>query len=186
MDKMSMKREADLLEGIRLAELQLEKTKNFECSWDNENDVALLKSDKRTKMRVELLDKLVPKRLCMLCDQRFLNLQSWIVVKETAVCRSCFFRRLARNASEVLAKNIIGVELFGESATVIRYPLNRRVLIERRKAIGVSAAEFARLAGWSRSYQRKLESITASVGIDTKEVIETVFLENEEKGKNNV
>lgn len=175
---MDMQREKDLLEGIRIAEEQLERTKNFECDWNNENDVAEYKSGKRTEERAELLDSLVPKRNCMLCDQRFLNLRSWVVVKQTAVCRSCFFRRLLRERMEPLGKTTIGRKLFGEPIMLVRYPLNQRVLIELRKRAGLSSIEFSRLAGWSRSYQRKLESAaTVSVGIDTKEVLVTVFLE---------
>lgn len=173
---MNMKREADIIEGIRLAEAEFDRHRSYECEWAEENDRKLFYTDQRSVKRQEELDSIVPHRTCESCSKRHLDSRSWVVIKQTAICRSCFFRRLIKERTSLLVHKPKG-KLFGKEVVIVRYPLNGEELIKQRKAFKLSSYEFARLAGWSRSYQRKLEGETVSISKDTKEVIETVLRE---------
>lgn len=179
-------KEKDILEGIRKAEEKLLKTIQLECDWSSLEDRNERSSDKRLEDRDRVLNELVPNRICKECSKTYLKNRSWIVNNDRAICRSCFFRQRIAERMSKLSERCLGKDLFSEPQIFVRYALNKQRMMDLRKGAGMSISEFARRAGWSRSYQRKLESdLVSTVTEDTKETILSVFREVGEEDGNN-
>ena len=69
-----------------------------------------------------------------------------------AACRSCF-QRLYPDPRKVVTMD---ARIFPKSET--RFTVDAASLLSAIAKTGLSTREFARRAGWSRSYQRKLEA----------------------------
>lgn len=167
------------LDDLRSAEEELLRQITTECDWSNPEDIAAYRAERRRHVRETLLERLVPDRRCPSCGQKRMRSRSWVVMRaeDFVVCRACFFR--ANSSVEREEGKPKRGEVFGAKMTEIRYPLSGEEFRRRREAI-CGEREFARRAGWSRAYQRRLESgRVKTVSEATKEVIETVFEEVE-------
>lgn len=187
----SFQNEADILQGIKDAEDQLQRMITKECDWTDPEDRRGTRTDQRAAIRREELDHIAPERICPRCENRFLRSRSWVVVgtkshteKRIAICRTCFFRlQMSEKVHRLRDLMEFNEGLFSEPVSFLRFGLNGARLVELRFAVGMGAAEFARRAGWSRSYQRKLEQSTISVSEETKEVVLQVLRESGEVGE---
>ena len=132
---------------------QKEREKNrkdaVRCDWDNPDDVAALRSIDTADRRIALLNKLVPDRVCSKCKE--FNEGHWVIIsKRKIICRSCHFMR-DRVIEPVETKKAV-------FRAVERYVIDSKLLFVIRKQSGVSQRHLAALAGWSRSYQQRLEN----------------------------
>ena len=178
---MSMFEDAKaILAGEAKARAELEKELARKCDWDDAEDVQLHRSEERMRERLALLEKLVPKRICVRCGSGpFPDSRSWVInkSKKVAVCRRCFSTPPARLVVLDFTK------LFGDAE--VRYPLDGRVLVRMRESMGLTQSKFAELAGWSRVYQHKLEGdCVHTVSSEVAEVIVQVLREMSSKDVN--
>jgi len=163
-----MKQEAKILADVERQEAKIGKWRK--CDWEDVDDVKEYHRYERQKKREAVLNRLVKNRVCPCCKSVRLSPRSWVVSKDEkkAVCRSCFHSGVADKKDGGGA----GVKrnLFGD--TTVRYAFDGFELSCVREAIGVSAAVFARRAGWKAVYQWKLESgKVKSVTLETAEVL---------------
>ena len=57
-----------------------------------------------------------------------------------------------------------------------RYAVDSRAIVDARKAVGMTQSEFARVCGWSASYQWRLKNDRVdSVSEGTKNIVENAF-----------
>jgi len=161
------------LHDLHIAEEEWERLLQSRCDWDDPEDVSHYRSTSRFQLRMDTLEKLVPSRVCPRCRHLKLKSRSWVLSKsrKAIICRSCFFRSFpVRN--EVITMDVV---LFPEIIT--RFSIDRKALLRARLRSGLSVREFARRAGWSEGYQRKLESSTSSVSEETAKTLLQVLRE---------
>jgi len=155
---------------------QYERELGKKCDWENPEDVALHKHEMRFADRVDLLNLLVPNRICPLCEKLRISSRSWVIKidKKLAICRSCF----QRNIPDKKVKRMeISRSLF--SNITYRFDIDAFGLQAAREEANISEWEFARRMGWSHSYQCKIESgQVKTVDLITAESILGVFREN--------
>ena len=145
---------ARLLEkSQREAERRLAREMATKCDWDDPDDVSVYRSATRLHERQGLLDLIVPTRICPECEHLMLSSRSWVINKKrtAAVCRSCFFRAFGVKGRE----SNMDVTIFPSFEK--SFLLDKNALRRSRLGTGMSIREFARRAGWSRSYQERLE-----------------------------
>lgn len=144
------------------------------CDWSNPEDYAEYKSDKYLSKRLAVLDNLVPTRRCPACSDIKLSSREWVVNadKTAAMCRKCFHGQKT-NPTE---QQTMDIAIFPQ--TITRYRLDRDALTRARCAAGLSPGAFARRAGWSLTYQRRLEENVETVDADKVTVILTVLKES--------
>lgn len=143
------------------------------CDWEDPEDVALYLQEKYLAKRLAVLNELVPTRICPECKQLRLSSREWVVRKDRkgALCRRCFHG--AENKPG--AKQLLNLVLFPKVVT--RYKLDGGALTQARAKTGLSVRAFAHKAGWSLSYQRKLEDISETINEDNAKAIITVLQE---------
>ena len=153
---------------------QYEKKLGKKCDWDNPEDVALYKHTLRFSKRVELLDKYVPKRICPICQSHRVSPRSWVMNEflKLFICRSCFYGdKIAKTNNPIINRTLF-------SNVQYRYDINHFDLKAAREEAGINEYKFAERMGWSRNYQRKIESgQVKSVDLITAESILGVFRE---------
>lgn len=166
MDNLSV-----ILEEIAKAEAAYLADCNRKCDWDDPVDVRAYRQEERSRIRNEILDRVIPTRKCPCCSQLKLESSSWVISAncKKAICRSCYFRKWP-------VKTVNSPErLFVEER---RFAVDGLTVKKLREAIGVSNREFARRAGWSRTYQGRLEKGEfRTVSNDTASTILKVFEE---------
>lgn len=116
-----------------------------------------------------LLEKLTKGFRCPKCKKIIVNLRSWMINrrKTKALCRSCYHR--VKHNPKRKEHLHMDIEIFEEES---RYKLSPNHLIAARNETGLTQKEFALQAGWSRSYQSKLEGgMFLTVSTDTRAVI---------------
>jgi len=158
----------DLLEGLRLAENYYSVERFKKCDWDDPDDVSLYKSQKRIARRDETILRLCPDKRCPSCGRIVLQSARWVISKDRnkVICKSCHQRLMNNKAPD-------SVEVFEYSIfTPERYSINPQLLVQAREMSGLSLREFARRAGWGRSYQQKIEDGTIkTVSIDVVNIL---------------
>lgn len=150
------------------------KEREAKCDWGDPTDVLFYLAELRHTERNRVLDSLVPKRICPSCGAVKCLSKSWVVSKDKkrAICRSCYMRKVPCKDLDETSK--IPHSIFGEAE--IRYKFDGTKFALARVYAEISAREFASFAGWSQSYQYKLESgKVASVNAETAETIMEVF-----------
>jgi len=147
------------------------KLKINKVEWGDPAEVAFHLQKMRLEDRLSLLNQIVPKRICPICECIKINTSSWVVSKDhtKAICRSCFQRKLPDKDLDKSSK--LDCKLF--AGMKIRYVLSHSEITRARFIIRISANEFARQAGWTATYQYKLED--GSVKSITSEVAETIL-----------
>lgn len=109
-------------------------------------------SETRHRRRVERKMRRVPRdRRCPLCKKVKASLRRW---SRRGTCLSCARKQTMDRRVAEIRYTVVGVEL-------------RR----QRRRLGVTQVEFAAAAGWSQSYQSKLEGGTTIVSESTLNVI---------------
>jgi len=149
-----MSEEREILDAIAKAEAQEQRDILRRCDWEDPADVALLRSSDRLAARMRAIRRLCQGMRCPGCGDIVLRSRSWVLRNdgESAVCRSCFFRMRERGEKKVtIASSLVSFE-------EVRYHIEPHTLVLAREAAGIPQAEFARRAGWSRGWQRKLEA----------------------------
>jgi len=132
-----------------------------ECNWKDPEDIAEIRRVKAIRRR---MSKVPQDGLCPLCGRPVVFSGSW-VLKGDPCCRSCYHRRV-KTTLETFNKDMILAEH-------VRYEMDHEVLVEARTFAGLSQREFAKQAGWTRSYQRKLE--TGGFQTVTDETMDVIF-----------
>lgn len=140
------------------------------ADWDDPEDVALYRSELRIQKRTAIINEKAPDGCCPVCKQKT-HIRSWVIKRggSEVVCRSCFHAGMTPERVDINS-------IFAEPQ--VRYRLDYRAFTQSRKSLGISGRKFARLAGWSQSYQSKLESGSIeTVSEDTADTIVTVIRE---------
>ena len=133
---------ADILAGIERAQDRLRTDLERACDWENPEDVALYKKEKREGDRRALLDRLVPERRCR-CGVVVEQLSAWVINKSKtlAMCRSCY------HSIEATDRPADVSVIFHKP--VVRYGYDGSAISLARQALGVGRRRFAILAGWT-------------------------------------
>ncbi len=160
---------ADILEGVAMAEAEKKRRDATACSWEDPLDVAFYRSQKNRAEREALIKKINPKFICPVCVTPEFNIQAWVVSNDRnkTMCRSCW-NKLQKQMAR--GKKIIQQRLFTE---VKRYEMDFGLLVEIRKSIPCSGREFARLAGWSHTYQKQIEE--GGIKTVSEETMSTIY-----------
>lgn len=148
----------------------LEKAEELpSTNWDDPEDVA----EYRRKQRQVFREQHIPHdRKCPSCGLVVANLRSWVLSAGKPICRSCF-----HSNSKKKGRSRVDAKIFSDPE--LRFPVNRAALISARQIAGLSKSEFAKKAGWSRSWQQKLENGSAkTVSEETVDVIMEVLSEH--------
>ncbi len=135
----------------------------------NAEERAFDRKRKRVKRRWAIINRHTRGRKCPQCKQVVLNVSSWVILfkKRIVLCKSCHYRNLSNPRRETEMK--MNVQIFTK---LNRYELSPNHLIQARNEAVLTQAEFARLAGWTRSYQSRLETgISKTVSEETRNVI---------------
>lgn len=145
------KRLAELARASAAYERECEK----ECDWDDPADRAFHLREKRMEKRLDTLNRLVPTRICPVCQRLAVPSRSWVVNRraDKAVCRRCFF---SRGFGRTNVRQTLSVKLFPKETTT--YTLDKDSFLTAMRKSGLSHREFARRVGWAQSYQQKLAS----------------------------
>lgn len=146
-------------------------SREAKCDWDDPTDVAEYRREARSVAREEVLDLIVPKRICPECGIVRPLSRSWVLNKRknAALCRSCYQRRFCPE------EKYFDRRIF---EPITRQRIDGQVLAEVRESLGMTKTEFARRAGWTRQYQTRLEDgDTSSVTSETALVCITVIQE---------
>jgi hypothetical protein len=161
----------DILEGQKAAEAVFAKQMRSDAvDWDDPFNFSEYYAIKNFQKRKDLIDSMCPTHICPFCNKLVLSYRSWVISKDRKkiCCRRCFHTGMI-----VTAKKIIDCRsrrIFG--AHVPRVEFDGHQLICAREMIGIKASAFAHQAGWSASYQQKLENGTVkSVTLSVAETI---------------
>ncbi len=148
------------------------KQRKTKCDWDNECDIALYKSQKYTTEKSDVLNKLVPKRLCPVCGAGpLLKSKQWVMNKSKTkvICRSCY------HSDNLTTKLSVELPVIFQPYEM-RFKIDGQALCQARVNLGWPMKRFADVVGWSCTYQRKLErGDVVSVGQDTMDSIMRVL-----------
>lgn len=166
------KRVRKQLDDAERAERAHEREIRRKCDWEDPEDVAAYRQEKHAETRLAVLNELVPTRVCPgPCGQLRLSSREWVVSKDrrAAMCRRCFHNRYSKPGGV----QVLDLTLF--PTVVTRYKLDGEALTRARAATKLSVRAFAHKAGWSLSYQRKLEAAAETVNEANAKTIITVL-----------
>lgn len=145
-------------EQKRLEEAQrkFERHKNRKCDWDDPRDVVAYRREKARQRRMMILDRHVKDRVCPSCKAKILEPSRWAVIQYEdgelhVICRSCQYAAKLRKDHIPMPDDTWFVD---EYRVIIDY----RYIIARRNGLKLTAKEVAKLAGWSKQRQSKIES----------------------------
>ena len=144
-----------ILDAVEKAEQDKIRRELVQCDWDDPLDIALYKRQTRAGTRIAVLKRLVPKRICPVCGRLKPDSRAWVVNKKgtEAICRSCFHQNFPDpKVDDVTIKR----KIFG--IPEVRYTIDGFALSAAREEAGIGKRLFARDAGWTLSYQMKLEA----------------------------
>jgi DNA-binding XRE family transcriptional regulator len=164
-----------ILDEAKRIEQYEERRRSRKCDWKDLADVAEYRKDQRYEEREKIILSVAPDRKCPSCSRLVMELSRWVVSKseKSACCRSCWDRNKKSQAIEKPKQ--FSRLIFRPD---IRCSIDRLAFLAAREEAGLTQSEFARRAGWSRSYQRKIEDgIVATVTVDTAETILVVLSE---------
>lgn len=161
-------KEKNILKGIEKAESVEKRSVNKICDWADDQERAILRSDKQMSERKKQLDIIVPTRVCPSCKNKIFHDSYWVVVDNLAWCRSCFHSNHKVVDGEVrgsiITKVIFRVEYDGWKIKTLRHKM------------GVGAYAFSLKCGWTKGYQEQIECNTQkSLSLETINKIIQVF-----------
>ncbi len=139
---------------ISIADQQYRKDVHAKTDGSSE-DRADLRKEKVRQRRWRTIDRNTKGRRCPQCRQIILKMSSWIInrKKRVILCKSCYYSKM---------NNPLREEEFHLTITIFesenRYKIYPNELIQARTEANLTQARFAKVAGWTRSYQAKLES----------------------------
>lgn len=143
--------EKSTLDGLTMADKQLDKDRNNGCDWKNDQEKALYLAEQHAKERCKRLDRLVPNRICPMCKRKVWMDRMWVITKSSqAFCRSCYYSRVNNDKDVVVVGGFLGEVL-------VRFEIDGWKLRAMRIKSGVGATAFADRMGWSRTYLYRLE-----------------------------
>jgi hypothetical protein len=177
----SFKSSKSTLQGVEDAERALVVELRKKCDWDIPEDRAFHMSESRRIERKERLFRLLGGHwICPYCRRSRWRQEEYVIItRETGdqfvSCRSCATTGATRARKEIAQDTLGSMEIFPKAE--IRYTIDGWELSRARSIVGLTLRSFADLAGWSISYQRKLEGPARSVLADTAEAILRVFSE---------
>ena len=129
----------------------LEREIRRKADWFDPEDVAAWKKMERRKHRDRVLDRLLGKeRRCPRCGEQKIGPRQWVKQrgKDRIICRSCFQKLTPKSA---------GFMVPSFARMVKYYVFDVEIFLQARVDSGLTMKEFARRAGWSYTYQRKIE-----------------------------
>jgi len=172
---MAEKSEQNIFAEARIRLDEIERIYEQKCDWQDPEDVAFYKHERRLNERIEVLSKIAPSRVCPGCGEFRASHRSWVISLDgkKALCRSCFSRAVYKSTTglQIASQAVVcRKEIF--PVRELRYCIDPFYLCQIREELGISRKEFATRCGWHVSYQRKLESgIIKTVGLDNAEVL---------------
>ena len=92
------------------------------------------------------------------------------------VCQTCW-KAERRRIKEGRPPMEINIDELAKEIVIRRFAVNGIALAASRTALGMTAAQFARKAGWSRSYQTRIENELADIPEGTWDTIKQVLQE---------
>lgn len=147
--------------SLEQAQMRLRREMAKKCDWQDAEDVALYRRDKRRKLRQVQLDLLVPQRRCPCCNEIRLGPKQWVVnADQTVICCLSCYREAMPARGEIVSVKEEYAHIF---RPVIRYEIDGHKLRELRIKLGISMSALGKRCGWSAAFQLKLEEKTASV-----------------------
>ena len=169
-----------VLEAVEKAEAELVREMKRKCDWDEPNDRAIHISQERNKQRMIVIRRLAPDGRCPTCRRVRRKSAEWVILKredETRFisCRSCCTTAKSRAEAEELADRLGAIEAFPSAE--VRVTVDGFQLARARSLCGLTYKAFAEKAGWSVSYQRKLEGPARTVSLETAQTCLQVLRE---------
>lgn len=165
------KQAKEILDGQKTAERIHEKEiRSDAIDWDDPFGVSEYYAIKNFQKRKDTIDAMVPTHICPFCNKLVLSYRSWVISKDrkSICCRKCFHTGMVVTGRKIIDAR--GRKIFG--AHIPRVEFDGFQLICARELIGIKASAFAHMAGWSTSYQQKLENGTVkSVSLNVAEII---------------
>ena len=166
-------------EGVEAAEAALVRELRRKCDWDDPEDRAFHQRQRRSGDRLRSLKALGFSGRCPYCKRGRVARRMVIITCEggekIVACRSCAVDAKRTAEREELADQVGSLEVFPTAE--IRFTVDGVALARARSFAGLSCRGFAQLAGWTASYQRKLEGPVRSVKREVAETILTVLVE---------
>lgn len=161
------KKHKDLLEGLDKAESAEKDLRNRKADWSDKEDVNTYTRGKRLHKR---LKRIPMNRICPSCRRLVVNPGSWCI-RGIVQCRMCRHKP-AMNIKDVQR---VKSKVF---SPIIRYEIYGGQLIRTRGLLGINRKKFSILAGWSVTYQQKIETELVTVNVDTFDTICIVIKES--------
>ncbi len=157
-----------ILDGFKTAEDHEKRRALNKCEWYDPRD----KSAYLSSLRLAEKEKQIPKdKVCPACGSVIVSPRSWVISKDKkrACCRSCYFSGVLKGGDKEISPRKIFTNV------EIRVKIDGYQLKALRDAKGLKLAAFARVAGWTTTYQYKLETQVKTVKLETAEtIIETL------------
>lgn len=171
-----------VLKGEELAERDLTRDLKRLCDWDQPTDRAHHMSEARKRQRRADLRVLLGGKLrCPYCKRTRAKLSEWVILKKKhstqriAACRSCSTQAIEELDTEERRTQVGEIELFPSAE--VRFAVDGFALARVRTICGLTLRSFSDLAGWSVSYQRKIEGPTRTISQENANVILRVLRE---------
>ena len=176
----SYSKDRQVLEAVEKAEAELVREMKRKCDWDEPNDRAIHLSRERNRQRMIVIKRLAPDSRCPTCLRIRRTSAEWVVLQREdgskfISCRSCCTTAKSRADAEELADRIGSIEMF--PGAEVRVTVDGFQLARARSLCGLTFKAFADKAGWSASYQRKLEGPARTVSLETAQTCLQVIRE---------
>lgn len=145
----------DAIAGLAQAEAEKARHDKELCSWEDPSDVAFYRSEKKQRERERMIRRVSPKMNCPMCKEVEPNIRQWIVSRDRSrtMCRKCFYKLQHNPPPSGKIKTMLPLAKHEP-----RFIVDDELLTDLIDKTGISSRHFARLAGWSASYQQKLEN----------------------------
>ena len=164
--------------GHDKAQKAKEKEVAAEYTWNDAEDAALNRKLNRKANRIDELNRLVPKRICRVCDSVKIH---WVINRRhtMAICKSCWtkLRIDKRMEEDVKHQQDAGIMFVSKE---MRYRIDGAAIFASRTMVNLRRSEFAKRAGWSAAWQQKIE--TGNVITVSKETAEVILQVLSEEG----
>lgn len=173
----------EALAAISWAEEYRERKYRQDVEWEDQEDRQEYFRGRRRGKRWAFLFKVAPELKCPSCNELKIRSREWVIFEEKegrrkvkkAECRSCHWLKMF--ASEK-GKECIKLPFSIFEVAEVRFKFDNVALRKAIAKMGISGSEFARRAGWSRGWQRKLEDgLPQTVNDKTMEAILNVLVD---------
>ena len=105
------------------------------ADWDDPEDKLLYYREKKKDERLKTLDRLVPKRVCSICEGMFIDLKDWVISQDRtkALCRSCFYRCVSSNEDDDPEEVRLNIKMFEYNIERSKYWLKSNYIFTCRE-----------------------------------------------------